>query len=477
MTRSIVKVGSSNQGGILSANAQGMAGSRPSGAKTLRLWLICMAVGLLAVLPVLPLQFNGLSMPVWTGPTFTDLMHLFNGSGERVKQAHKAPPPPPTPAAKPIEQVQLFEQAAQNLILQISQSPADPALQNRIGVVYLGLGELDKARIHFERAVDLAHIGLAGISDRQQVMQHQGRAGEATSLLIEASRLNVELSAGHSNLARVYERLGQHARVLAELDLLNREGVFPDNGLPAGAGIASATTVSGIHRLTPIVTRLLANAEALVRSQKFNEAMQEFKNVIALCPDVAVAHRDLGVLNAMSNNGQGAVDELETAVRLDPNDAVSQNDLGLAYQGLNKLREAKEHFEHAIASNPRIVDAAINLGNLYAAKESYANASQVLRQAVETNPQSAVAHNNLGTVLSLQGNSYEAVEEFRKALALQPDLVSAHYGLGLALLKSKNYRQAISEFKQALLLNPKLVDAHEKIEQATRKANSLEASG
>jgi tetratricopeptide (TPR) repeat protein len=436
----------------------------------LRFWIICATVFVLVALPVLPLQFNGLAIPTWTGPQLADLFSLFiPAAPKKTQTARKPAPPVPTKAAAdPLEQVRLMEHAAQDLLVQSSRQPTEPSLHNRLGLIYLGLGELDLAQDHFEHAVELARMTLLGATDRLRSLQNQGKLDEASNQLVESSRLNVELSAAHSNLARLYERKGQHSKVLAELDLLNREGVISETCERPNAGVASA----GVHRVTPTVARLLARAEALMQSQRFYEAMQDFKNVIAMDPDVAVAHRDLGVLNAMVSNHQAAVDELETAVRLEPNDALSHNNLGLAYQAAGKLKEAKEHFEHAIASNPRLVDSAINLGNLYASKESYDFSKQVLQQAVLSNPRSAIAHNNLGTVLSLQGNAPGAIEEFRKAIAIQPQMVSAHYGLGLAFFKDKSYRQAIEEFRIALLLNPKLTGVHEKIEQATRKAST-----
>ncbi len=436
----------------------------------MRFWIISLTVFVLVALPVLPLQFNGLAIPTWTGPQLTEIFNLFIAAAPKKTQtAHKAPPPEPARVQNdPLEQVRLMEHAAQDLLVQVSRQPTEPSLHNRLGLIYIGLGELEKAQDHFERSVDLARMNVISATDRLKALQSQGKLNEAANQLVESSRLNVELSAAHSNLARLYEKKGQHSKVLAELDMLNREGVINDSSVKTNAGIASA----GIHRVTPIVARLLARAESLMQSQRFYEAMQDFKNVIAMDPDVAVAHRDLGVLNAMASNHQAAVDELETAVRLEPNDAVSHNNLGLAYQTIGKLTQAKEHFEQAIASNPRLVDSAINLGNLYASKESYDFSKQVLQQAVLSNPRSAIAHNNLGTVLSLQGDSQEAINEFRKAVALQPDLVSAHYGLGLAFFKAKSYRQAIEEFKLALMLNPKLTGVHEKIEQATRKAST-----
>ncbi len=420
---------------------------------------------MLAALPVLPIQFHGLPLSLGT---------LFDKPPAVKVQttAEKIPPhkleTPPVKGDNAACQVQLLESASQDLLAQISQSPVDPALQNRLGLVFLGLGEADKAQDHFERAVELARSALSGLSERGQNLQSQGNMTEASACLVETSRLAVELSAAHSNLARLYEKAGQHDKVLKELDMLNREGVIATPVEKTRPGAVQAHT----HELTPVVARLLAKAEALMQSQQLNAAIQEFKNIISMDPDLASAHSQLGVLNALVNNKQGAVEELEKAIKLKPDDAVSQNNLGLTLEEMGKGKQAKEQFEKAIASNPRLVDAAINLGNLLANSESYDAARKVLQQAVVTNPKSAVAHNNLGGVLAFNGDTTQAITEFSRAITLEPNLASAHYGLGVALIKTHSYKDAVQELKQALLLDPKLSGAREKIEQALRKAGT-----
>lgn len=428
----------------------------------------------LVALPVLPLQFNGFALPTWTGPSWADLCRMYL-PGQNKPARKRQPATTVAAQPSPIGQLQLMEKASRDLNTLIAQNPTDPSLHNRLGIIYLGLGELNEAQEHFQRAVQLARAAIITNSERGKVMQYKGALADAAALVVESSRLNVELSAAHSNLARVYEKLGQHAKVLAELDELNHEGTMNDAAATAySPGTASASACT--HRLTPEVTRLLARAEVLMQAHRVGESIAEFKNLIALDPDVAVAHRDLGICYALMSDHPAAATEFEIASRLQPGDAVSENNLGLVLQSLGKPEEAARHFRQAISYDPRLAEASINLGNLAAAAERYDEARQVLQSAVRNNPDSPVAHNNLATIFSLQDRPSEAAGEFRQALALKPDMVSAHYGLGLALFKSKQYRLAVQEFKQALLLNPHLMGAHEKIEQALRKASLTDIS-
>lgn len=416
---------------------------------------------MLASLPILPLTFV---FPPGSAP---DLSHV-----TRVRDflfgRFGSPPPAarqsgdhakdPTPGG----QFDLLQQAAQDLLVKISASPQDPALHNRLAVVYSSLGELDSAEKHFQRAVELAHLGLSNLQEKEEILQSQGKLKQASSLVLEASRLNVELSAAHSNLARLYERLGHHDRVMAELDQLNKDIVNLAAG-PAGTPGRSGP-------VSPAVAKLLARGESLMRSGRYQEAMDAFRNVIAIDPRVALAHHQLGLAAAITNNPDIAAQELEATVKLEPANAAAHNNLGLSYQTLSELEKAQREFEKAVALDPRMTEAAINLGNLLSAQGRYQDAAHAYTQAVMSNPRSAVAHSNLATALSLNGDYRNAINEFRKALAFNPNMAGAHYGLGLALFHSKSYLPAIAEFKRALLLDPSLHGAHDKIEQAHRRA-------
>ncbi len=426
---------------------------------------------LLASLPIMPLTFVGLPAVVSDLSHVTRVREFLFGrtaSTERVQssavtgsvagnQSNKAAP------GAGISQEVLLETAAQDLLVKISSSPQDPALQNRVGLVYVALGQLDDAEQHFQRAIELARLGNANLEEKGQILRSQGNARSASAVILESSRLNIELSAAHSNLARVYEKLGKHDKVMAELDQLNKDGInlvgAPERGTTADQPVS------------PQVARLLAKGESLMRAGKLHEAMQEFRNVTAIDPEVALAHHQLGLAAALTNNPEIAVQELEVATRLDPADASSHNNLGLSYANTGEIEKAQTEFEKAIALSPRLSDAAINLGNLLSSQGRYGEASNAFAQAVISNPRSPTAHSSLATMLSLKGDHRQAIEEFRRALAINPNMAGTHYGLGLSLYESKSYMPAVAEFKRALALDPSLHSAQYKIEQAQRRAS------
>lgn len=432
-----------------------------------RYWIIFAGVISAVAVPVLPLGIFGDNPLI---PSVGDIMQQGQSWLREVapKVNHKIATSNtkgelPSPAAAPAENLALLEQAAKELTAQLKKKPFDPALHNKLGLVYLSLGEPNEAIASFHRAVTNARDGIAILNSQVRDYKKQGQSQKAATALLEASQLNVELSAAHSNLARVYEIRGDHEKVLAELDALHKEGVLFDGGTASQRTIAT-------HRIAPETAKLLAAAESLMGQRRYAEAEVAYKRVLATDPQVALAHHQLGVLMAMGNNHIQAVDELEAAARLNPESAQTHNNLGLTYQALGMSGQAAAAFSRAANLDPKSAEGAINLGNLYSAHGKLDDACNAFRYAIKHDPRNARAHNNLATVLSLQGRQADAIYEFQKALSIDPSMASAHYGLGLLFYNMKSYVPAIRELKQAELLNPNLIDCRAKIQDAYRRA-------
>jgi tetratricopeptide (TPR) repeat protein len=289
--------------------------------------------------------------------------------------------------------------------------------------------------------------------------------------MIQTAKLSTDLSAAHSALARLYDEMGMRDKVVAELDLLNRDRAFSSASAQRSAEKATGSQ-SSVHRLTPACLQLLARAQALMQARRSGEAIQLYKEVIQNDPQAAIAHQQLGIAAVSAGNFYLAKEELVRATELDPTNASTYMALGQAYKGMSQFDLSRNSLQKAVQLDPKNFSALFQLGSMYAASGKNDLAAQMFQRVVELNPSSAAAHNNLGSSLSMGGHPREAIQEFEKALALSPDLASSHYGIGIALYNVKDYPAAISELKRALALNPGYSDAKEKIMLAYRRTNS-----
>jgi tetratricopeptide (TPR) repeat protein len=165
---------------------------------------------------------------------------------------------------------------------------------------------------------------------------------------------------------------------------------------------------------------------------------------------------------------QGHFDQ---AIALDPNDAPAHSNLGAAYAEQGRSDEAIAALQQAIALDPKLALAHSNLGLAYAEQGRYDEAIAALQQAIALDPKLALAHSNLGRAYAEQGRYDEAIAAFQEALTLarrqdlpdfEPEILRR---LGLAFWqaaaaaaaaeqRSAHLANAAAAFEQALdLLN------------------------
>ena len=382
-----------------------------------RLFVIVLAAALLVTLPVLPLRLLGLpplQMPQNISHFFDDILNKSSIKKAAPNQIAAKPQ-----LKTPVAELSAMEVAGQNLLAAIERKPDDPALYNQLGLLYASSAEYDKAVGSFQKAVDSSHLKLAQLTEAEEQSNAKGETDKAAQILLEKSQLNVELSAAHSSLARVYDQLGQHDRVVGQLEQLNTDVVFgsalSQKIAATGASIGAASASS--HKLSREVLGLLARAEALIEAKRIPEAINQYKRVLEIDPLAASAHKKLGELALANNNGYLGLHELEIAVRLEPNDATIRNDLGSAYSGEGQPDKAIEQFEKALATAPNNIDAATNLGNLFCAGGQLKPAQQIFEKIAKIKPDSSVAHNNLATIMSMNDDYKGAIGEFEHRIA------------------------------------------------------------
>jgi tetratricopeptide (TPR) repeat protein len=199
---------------------------------------------------------------------------------------------------------------------------------------------------------------------------------------------------------------------------------------------------------------------ALKNQGKLDEALACYRRALELKPDFALAHYNLG--NALRD--QGKLDEALACYRrareLKPDFAAAHNNLGIALNNQGKLGEALACYRRALELKPDFAEAYNNLGIALKDQGKLDQAIACCRRALELKPDFAEAHNNLGAGLKVQGKLEEAIACCHRALELKPDFAEAHNNLGNALKDQEKLDQAILSYRRALELKPDFAEAH-----------------
>ena len=206
------------------------------------------------------------------------------------------------------------------------------------------------------------------------------------------------------------------------------------------------------------------------------EAVDAKQTVVALCPQDAEAHSNLG--NTLKELGR--LDEAEAsynrAISLNPDYAEVHSNLGNTLQELGRLEEAEASFNQAISLKPDLAVSHYNLGNTLQALRRLDEAEASYNQAISLKPGLAEAHGNLGNTLKELGRLDEAEASYNQAISLRPDLAEAHSNLGDTLKELGRLDEAEASLIQAIAVKSDFAEAHNNLGVILHKLGRLEES-
>ena len=171
-------------------------------------------------------------------------------------------------------------------------------------------------------------------------------------------------------------------------------------------------------------------------------------------------HNNLGLAYDKIGRFDEAIEELKGALRLCPDYVEVHNNLGLTYDKMGMPDEAETELEEAIWMNPGYLEAHYNLGNIYACSGKPEEALLELEEAQRIDSRYAPLHNSLGNIHALEKRNPEAIKEFMMALDIDPKYVPARMNLANIYYESGRHEEALREFNEVLSLEPTLPEAY-----------------
>jgi tetratricopeptide (TPR) repeat protein len=215
-------------------------------------------------------------------------------------------------------------------------------------------------------------------------------------------------------------------------------------------------------------------AGILYDAGQYDDAVGYYRAALAVRPEVALAHHNLGV--ALQARGQldEAIDQHLQTLQLDPKDARTHINLGRALTAKGRPDEAIDHCEEALRLDPKLARAHVALGDALKAKGRLDEAIDHYQQAVRLDPKNASFHYSLGDALKAKGRPEEAIDHYRQAVRLDPKNASVHNNLGVALQARGRPEEAFDHFQQAARLDPKDASVHNNLGNALKAKGKLD---
>ncbi len=210
------------------------------------------------------------------------------------------------------------------------------------------------------------------------------------------------------------------------------------------------------------------------RAGRLAEAEAIYRTVLADDARNADGLHLLGMIEHQFGHHEIAVEMIRQAIAINPNEAAFHTNLGTILQAQGQLDEAVACFERALTLKPDWAEVHSNLGNVLQTQGKLEEAAACQERALSFKRDCAEAWSNLGNVRQAQGKLDDAVECYQRALALKPDYVDAHNNLGTAFLTQDRIDDAVAHYERALILNPNYAPAHNNLGNACLKQERID---
>lgn len=193
-------------------------------------------------------------------------------------------------------------------------------------------------------------------------------------------------------------------------------------------------------------------------ANKTDEAITEFKKVLAFDPQNTDAYASLGKIYQAKGNTAEAIKYFKTAVQLDRTSVTAHNNLGNVYLQAKQYTDAEKEFKISAKMDPINPLADYTLGILYTQTERFGEAEAQFNKVAKVSPRDGNVPYSLGVLYNKMDRPADAAKQLEKALRLKTDFAAANYELGAAYVKLGETEKAeaqlsILDAKQSSLAN------------------------
>jgi tetratricopeptide (TPR) repeat protein len=190
------------------------------------------------------------------------------------------------------------------------------------------------------------------------------------------------------------------------------------------------------------------------------ECIRYYQAALAIRPDAAVAHHNVGRALAIVGRIDEAIEHFRKAVHLEPEYGHAVSNLGQALSMKGRRAEALEFTQRAVTLDGRSVKIYVNHADVLDDLGRTEEAIDGYRRAIALEPGSSLAHDRLAFILMKANHFEEAMEQHQVTRRLDPTSGRPHLGIGMVLKHRGRSDEAIAELQDAIRLDPELVEAH-----------------
>ena len=371
-----------------------------------------------------------------------------------IRVEEEVPPPPELAKAEALIQKQDFAAAEPLLRKVVEDDPASYVAWFDLGFVENKLGKLDDSIAAYRKSVAAKpdvfesnlNLGIqlakAGQPDAEQFLR-------TATQLKPTAHVAEDLERAWLSLAHVLETTKPEDAVTAYRQAATLQPKDPEPHLAAGLILEKQEKFSDAVdeykqalALDPASDALTGLANIYMRGRRFPEAEEYLRKLVAAHPDQTAAHVQLGRVLAAEGKYDAAIAELQTGARLAPQDVTVQRDLADLYAAAGKNEQAEAAYRALLATHPTDAELHRSLGQSLVRDRKFAEAQQEFLTAVKLKPEFGEAYGDLAFVAGENKNYPLVIKALNARAKLLPETPITYFLRASAFDHLKDLKQA-----------------------------------
>jgi tetratricopeptide (TPR) repeat protein len=249
-------------------------------------------------------------------------------------------------------------------------------------------------------------------------------------------------------------------------------GVFIMGAWGAGELGARARVPKPVWAAAAGIAVVLLAAGAAVQTSYWRDSITLMEHALRVTGRNFLAHKNLGVALAEQKRYEEAIQQYRQGIAIKPDDPELYYNLGNALDEMGRSDEAIAAYRKALEVEPDHAESHYNLGNTLARKGDYDGAIEHYRGVLGIDPGHLSARVNLGNALAAEKRFEEAVAEYRNGIAIHPNESDLFFNMGNALSEMGKGDEAMAQYRRALEINPASTGAREAIQRIEARRNA-----
>ena len=196
---------------------------------------------------------------------------------------------------------------------------------------------------------------------------------------------------------------------------------------------------------------------AYANNGEFSKAIDAYRKVVELNPDLAQYWLELGLLYGKAGQVDKQIDSYRAAVRINPEYAGTWYRLAVVYRDAAQFANALQASLEVTRINPANLPALMIEGYSYGRLGQQTRQIEAFSQAIRIDEYSSDAYVCLGVAFGQARREADELKSYQKALAVTPDDASALFNLGHYYLGHGNKEMGMEYYSRLKTVDPKLV--------------------